>query len=266
MENPNVVIIVSVNKDYQDAAEIFLELFALNWPDCPYKILLSFSGPQFINYKDSLNFEFNKHQSLPCNIYSISKMINADYYICLLGDDFILKKIDTNEIQKLILSLYQNGIEYCNLYPQRKKSEDFYRYIHKNEVYGMSFLAFIASFDFIEREFCDNISDFEFEDKYLQFAALKGNRSKKWENRVILCTNLFHLEHGIVKGVWIPKTFYLLQKRSKKIQNSKRPKMKIYELIMFKAKGYFNRILNPKYRVIIKKILTKIGLKFSSNN
>ena len=230
-------IFVNISSKYQDVADVFFEQLEKNWDENKFDI------------------------TLPNRIYDAAVKKKADYYICFLGDAIIGNKIIQYKIEKLFHYMEANKIEYCNLIPiNQTKSDSLYRFIRKNEFYGIGFIAFIASYNFIIKEFKEKITDFEFEHKYLKMALLQNKN--EWTNRIILNKNIFNIWHGIIKGKWDRKVYRSLKNKSIVIRRSKRSKLSVFDTIYVRIARLSQYILTPMTRQKIKNILKKIGFKF----
>lgn len=257
-----IKIIVSVCKIYEDIAEIFFELFMKNWPDCPYDLIISsdYESEKF----PSNCIVFRGESSLPGNIYEISKKYPAEYYICLLGDAFISKEIDTNALNNLFQCLKNNYIEYCKLftYGFDNAQSEIIRKADLHKPYEVSFIAFIATIGFIQREFVNSISDFEFEHKYLQIAARNTENDYINQNSYAVVTyNVLHIRHGIQKGLWIRETYNDIEQISNLVKTNNRDKLSIIDSIYRRCAIITNQGPFSKTRAFLKKLLALLGNK-----
>lgn len=262
MHCENVKLIINISEKYNEVADIFVSLLNSNWKDCPFEIILSYNdGFFFKDYGYTAYVENN--QNIPNSIYNISKKYPADYYICLLGDAFISKKVDNNYIVKLIDIIEKKGISYCNLLPKRKKSKLF-RYIRKNEIYSINFISFIASHHFIEDEFKENISDLDFENKYLKSAFFNENNNEIWNDKIVNESNVLNIVHGINKGKWIRRSYNTL-KNNEFVKRSSYEKMTQTDTFFYRIRLLSQNFLKPSYRITLKKTFSKLGMNFNSD-
>lgn len=261
MENKNVKIIVSVSSCYKDIADLFFYCMKKNWPDCPFDCIVSFNDEKFNQYS-KYSYVGQKKDTIPDNIRNITNKYKADFYICLLGDAFISNAVNTKNVLKLIKYMEINKISYCNLFPLRKKNK-LITYIKNTDVYSMSFIAFIASNDFINKEFKNGVTDFEFEEKWLKSALENSNQKYVLKDKIINSSNILNIVHGIQKGVWIRKSYNYMKKNGLLV-NSNRNKMSIIQEIIFSIRVKAQIFLPPKFRYVLKKLLSKCGMKFST--
>lgn len=264
-----VTIILPTMSKYLDISDIFLHLFHKYWVDCPYELVVSIAGTVNGNLNEKIISNTSETSLLKC-IYNASKNYNSDAYICLLGDSFISSRIETEEIEAFIDTFLNSELEYCNLYPRkpyrnqmkRLCTDDRIRFIGKNEVYAMSFVGFICKPSFINKNFNTDESDLDFELKYIKKACKEFDSNKYWKGYGVLNNDLFHFVHGIDKGMWTYEAAQLLKKE--KIDISKRKKLSKLDLMKRRCINKFQYFVNPRYRAIIKKFLTKLGFKFTT--
>lgn len=213
-----VTIIVPTHSNYIDVCNIFFELFKKNWSDCEYDLIFSISGEnKEIENADTI---YNgKNVSLPRCIYNASLKKKSDIYICMLGDAFISEKVNSYEIAQLIKEFEELGGEYASLIlcKSKKKYTDsnlFFKQIYSKDHYAHSFIAFIASHDFIINNFNSEITDFDFEMNYVMNEGIDGFYYPK---HYIVKKNYLHLIPGIEKGRWNRKSFYIIKNKNKDV-------------------------------------------------
>lgn len=263
--NKDVKIIINITKRYKDIADIFFYLFKSNWPDCPYDYIISYNdGLEFGNYGKN-KYIANENDTLPTSIKKISDAYPARYYICLLGDAFISQRVNTDEFNKIIDLMRKNNIDYCNLYTS-KRNEQLFQYIKKDQIYGMSFIAFVASNNFIKNEFKNNISDVDFEEKWLRkacsYSGLKRNE-KKYCDKIENTNNILNIVHGIQNGKWFRKSYRKL-KKYQIVKENDREKISMKNTFILFFKSLIRNKISPKKRYYLKKLLSKLGMKFAS--
>lgn len=255
------IIIIPTHTDYMDVCKDFFYLMKHNWKDCPFKIVLSITG------KNQKDYNFHEYVTNPIDstltfcIYNAMKKYDAQYYICMLGDAFIDAKINNKDFFDLIDYMLNNNLDYCNLIPHNHlnciKLNDYSRYINMNERYGISFVAFIASKKFIDAEFGKEISDLEFEKKYIEIAE-KSKKNDFYSKYIILKTNIFNIYPGIVKGKWNRKVLRRLIRHNKNACFNTRPKLSIKEQIILDISNKFSFLFTNNCRKKIKKIISKV--------
>lgn len=247
----NTIIIVHVNKSYKDIADIFSLLIKKNWPDCPYQIIYSYTPFAFEDYTGE------KYESstglLPDNVYQIMTKYQADYAISLLGDAFITEKVDTKQFEGILETLQQYHFDYCRLFHSANKVKKL-KHIRKSELYGVSFIAFICSYKYAEREFKGK-SDSEFEKKYIEITRTCDNKRAAYRNIYALPNSTLCIEHGVVKGKWIRKVYSDVNKQiDVRSIGESRECMSPKEDILFNARLFMrNNLASGKLHRLISK-------------
>lgn len=255
-------VVVSISKIYKDIYNIFFDLVKINWPDCKWDI---------IEISDMDDTVYGKYQvkkgkvdTIPDCIYRVSEMYPADFYMFFLGDAFITRRVDNTKVENLLFEMQENGFKYCNLLKNHIcRKNTFYERLKKTESYGVQFITFIASKDFINTEFNKKVTDFDFEQKYLIIASKATE--EYYENYIAADKRLFGVLHGINKGCWIRKSYQFLRKKYPNIQLGNRRKqslkIEIYEDLAYLS----SQLLTTKTRSKIKQLMCKKGKKFYTN-
>lgn len=258
MNDINYKIILPTNTKYLDVTKNYIELLKINWPEAYEHLVLSLTGP--VNNELEFFNEFpivrnNEFDSLPTCVLNAASEYKADYYFIFLGDAFIFKRVNNDSVKDLLRSLIVNNIDYCRLLPQLHTNighfGKYYRNICTDERYSHSFVAFGASFQFIRSEFSNNITDRDFEIKYLKLANKK--KHSYFESRVILRKNIFCIMPSIQKGKWDRVNLAYLKRKYPEIVFSDRNIISWkYELII-KIRKIVLPVIPKKIRITLKK-------------
>lgn len=256
-------IVIPTHSNYIDICNIFMQLFKRNWPDCPYPIYGAVIGDDK-TIPGCQSIYCGSDQTLTDAVFFINKKYPTEFTICFLGDAFITGKVNQADVEKLIKDVYKDRINYCRLvtrtYEKKHLKKRQYRLITGKDVYCFSFVAFIASHNFIESEF-KNSSDLEFEKKYLE-KSKHLNHNYIYDDSAILVKNVFHIIPGINKGKWDRHVYRRLQKVNPALSIGNRPKLSIYIQARTDIIDFFQFFLPIEYRHYLKKTLAKLGMKF----
>jgi hypothetical protein len=203
IETEKWILIVHMNKRYADVAQVFNLLFERNWPDCPFKVIYSYSPSMFGNFNND-KYE-SKEGTLGDDVYKIMQLYHADYCISLLGDAFITDKVDTQQFLQQIRKLISRNFKYCRLYHSSNRTKKLAN-IRKIELYGISFIAFMCSYDFAYNELKGK-TDLDVEKKYILIARKSRCTQDVYRDMYALPNTSLSIEHGIVKGKWARKVY-----------------------------------------------------------
>lgn len=263
-EDKKLTIIVPTHDSYIDVFAIFFRLFKKYWPDCPYELVLScnafvpeegqFEGVKIIN---------NPEDCLITNrIYNAAVQYPSEYYLVLLEDMFFGKTVDTQRFESLISDLKKDCVSYCRLMPSETKKKLKLEYPPKCKPYAISLMGFICNTDFVEENFKENISGWDYEGLQLK-KNLQYTKKERFESAVICTGNPLNLIHGIAKGKWIRSAYKKIRKRNPELDLSGREKLSVGATVKSRISS-LSRVLSPKQRFKLKKFLSKLGFKFTT--
>lgn len=111
MKEKNVTILVNSCDKYEDAWEPFFKLLKVQWPDCPYEMVLSTETKNYscdcfnvktINSSPELSWSFR--------LKNVLNQIDTEYVLFFLEDFFLLEKVRTDIFERA-LSLIENKPE-----------------------------------------------------------------------------------------------------------------------------------------------------------
>ncbi|EPZ9215618.1 hypothetical protein JVI29_003079 [Clostridium perfringens] len=267
MNNTNYkyVIVIPTHTSYLDVCKVFIDLLKKNcsWISAP--IILSVVGDLSENCKKIYGCDvlLNKQgSSLPNCVLNATKEYKADYYICMLGDAFFCKPVDENIFIKFLNDLNKYQLEYCSLIPATQHSKikrlnNTLRYINKKDRYSFNFIAYAATANYIEEEFSGNITDLQFEEKYLTMCnnTLQDEYFKK---STIVIDNIFNIFPGIVKGKWDRRVYKLLRKNYKHLELSSRDRLSVFMMLYISCADIFAKYIPVRLRKCIKQIANRI--------
>jgi hypothetical protein ELI_1804 len=263
-----VLINLVTHSAYKDVCMDFLKLYRNNWKDCPFDFVISVVGEK-IEFEGFHTVYHGKTCQLPEAVYNVMHNSKYEYCISFLGDAFINKKVDNNDISNLLIEIKNNGIQYCCLVPRRpfrligKKAGSIIRYISSFDVYNMCFVAFIASRNFIEKEFAGQISDLEFESEYLR---INGDKRFYYKDRVIVTSNILNLVPGIDAGKWNRHAYKKLHNDNPDIHFNSRGVASLTTTVKNDLIHVLQLFISKKQRRIIKKVMSKIyKMKFMTD-
>lgn len=231
-----LIIIIHVCEDYKDIAEVFFRLLNKCWNDCPYKIVVSYKSHLFKDYGFE-SYVSSSDSGLGNDVYEIMFKYQANYCISLLGDAFILKQIATNEIRDILSGLMKRRVDYCRLFHSGNKVKQLSK-IDMNEIYGVSFIAFFASFNFVDSELREK-TDLQFEKKYLRIAREEKAEESAGFSLFALPNSTFGIVHGVVKGLWLRDSYKKVREVIGKDCIGSRKRMSLHKYLWFEIKVYF---------------------------
>lgn len=260
MKECRCVLVLPTNSSYLDVTENFLELLRINWPDCPYEVVVSITGEDI--KISGYNCIYNGDDAtLPDCVKAVAKEIPAKLYLCMLGDAFICSKWNNEIFESILDEMITHKIQYCSLkktrlYYKEKDYNKYLRYINHNDRYGFTFISFIADKKFIDTEFRHRTSDFDFENQYLRIANKKDG--KYYRYGISVKENYFDIHPGIIKGKWERGVYRLIKGKYNRLNLAERELLSIPLDMYYRFSDYIAPVLPVSVRENIKKTLNKV--------
>ena len=252
------VVVIPTSSLYIDICMNFIDLLEKNWNDCPYEIVLAITGDnvEVTNCKQIKKIYCGQSVTLPQCIFNVAKKVRVEYYICFLGDAFLSERVQNSDIENIIITMKMYQIEYCRLIPKKRRNvEKINSYLRRpcdKERYTVSFIAFISSFNFIEKEFGRTVTDLDFERKY--------EKVTNCQDFAVVNHNYLHIVAGIDKGRWNRRALHRLKKRNPSVEFSKRGKLSVKDQLIYDLREIFEPIMSEQIRKKVKRLLSKLGI------
>lgn len=266
--NETVTIIIPTHSNYMDVCKIFLKLLEKNWPTCRSDVIVSVFGkkPEYFQKSDNVKVFYcgEKSNLIQC-IVSATKTVESNYYMSILADSLISKKIDEEQVQLFISELQKNNVEYCNLYPRKSSYNncEMLRSIYCDERYGVNFVAFAFNDMFIHNTLSKFTSDMQFEEYFLK-QSHDGKKNHAFQNYYILQKNIFSFKHGVYQGKWLRDSYRFLKEESL-LYLTERECIFLKKYLFFRVVTAIESIFPAKVLIKIKRVLIKLGFKFASD-
>lgn len=258
-------IIVNSFDGYSDLLDDFLNLFYLNWKNCPYDIYIA-NGEKKIDDSRVIVVNSGKNAEWSNRTRNAIKKTNSKYVLLLLDDYFIGDKIDNKEIIDRINFIEKNNIKYykfsCDSTNLKKETcYKGFKGIHTIPTdfrYGISLQPAIWERDYLNTLLGDgNYSSWKFE--FDRINELDKNK-KIYKNHVYDDTNIFNILHMVVGGKIILDSFLKLKKKNYTLMTN-RQKMNIIEFLMYKTKLLASNLFNDEQKSKIKNFFKNNNLK-----
>lgn len=99
-------VLVNSCDSYEDTWEPFFKIFKIQWPDCPYPIVLNTESKKYVD--EGLNVKcpnnFGETDKIPWGkrLIGVLKSIESEYVIFLLDDFFFTGRVDQDRINECI--------------------------------------------------------------------------------------------------------------------------------------------------------------------
>lgn len=171
-------IIVSTCDAYSDVWDSFFIQFFKYWPDCPYSVYIT-TNKKIYKDKRVKTITTGEDKGWATNMRLVFERINIPYFIILLEDFPLKKKVDTERIKKLLEIIKKENAAYLRLYPAPGPDKKFKNYKEVGEVskeapYRTSLMAAIWNTEIFKSLLKDEETAWD-----MEFAG--AERSKKIE-------------------------------------------------------------------------------------
>lgn len=256
----SVCLLISSPSSYRDAFNISSDLFTKYWKDCPYKKIYA---TDFLEVElDGSDYDIivtNEKDDWMTRMNFVLDKIQTEYVILLTDDLFIKKKINNQEISKLMNYIYENKILYTRLFKnnnfkkKQNKIESSYFKLKYNQSYARSLLGGIWNKEFLMSTLRSNTENaWSLEEEWNKEGLARNN---EYISQHLYFHNDYFF-HAIYKGMWFRSVKRFLKTRGIALQ-SNRKSLSITNTILIIVKKKFRDLLTPKSKYIIKKLLKR---------
>lgn len=265
--NYDMAILVVSCDAYADVAKYFFPLLKRYWPDCNYNIY-------FIN--NTLNEDYENvtvingglNMDWSGRVKSALNNIKEKYVLFMLEDYYIGEPVDSSEIMQAINIMESEKLLYYKITNKPKGTKKYKNYnflstIPDNQPYGINLQAAIWKKDFF-LNILGEIDCSAWKVEINQLKNVKSKYSKDIEGCVVDTRNIIDIHNGVIKGKWVPKTLHYFRKRDFYIDTGKREKLSMIDRFSITIRGNCKSLFSNHTRKLLKKYLSKIGFKFTS--
>ena len=111
MKEKNVTILVNSCDKYEDAWDPFFKLLKVQWPDCPYDMVLSTETQKYnCDCFDVKTINSDSELSWSARLKNVLNQIDTEYVLFFLEDFFLLEKVRVDIFERA-LNLIENNHE-----------------------------------------------------------------------------------------------------------------------------------------------------------
>ena len=104
---------------YEDMWYDFVNLFHKNWPDCPYPLSIVDNvaelDPQKVDTSKVTVLHAGKDAEYSRKVQLAVDQIDAEYYLLLLEDFFVVKPVSNRKIRDVLAFIQREKIEYYTM-------------------------------------------------------------------------------------------------------------------------------------------------------
>lgn len=203
---------------YEDMWYDFVNLFHKNWPDCPYPLYIVDNtaelDPHKVDAAKVTVLHAGKDAEYSRKVQVAVNQIDAEYYLLLLEDFFVVKPVSNGKIQGVLDFIQRENIEYYTMpMPEFVNNKETVCYGDRKDVfrittgkeYLMSCQPSVWKRDFLN--LCigrENYNAWIFEGIYAKTPCVRNEEFLK--KSVIDYSNVLQLRHGALQGKMLPAT------------------------------------------------------------
>ena len=269
---------------YKDLWIDFVRLFKKYWPDCPYELVITSNTENYDYFEGIKVINAGKNAEYSKKIQFALQEVESDYYLILLEDFFMSKKINNNDFNTLFNNIIDRQIKYysmpmnefSNNYKGKKiQGHKFERTISHKAKYTLSCQPAIWEKNFLMN--CignENYNAWVFEGV---FCKSKVAHSKDFLKDCIVNTNNpLAILHGALQGKIVPTTSQTLFENGYQLSTNREVipkfiykkylrKIKIRGLLPYFMQNMLRKIINhksvlDKYNIEIDAIIKERGI------
>lgn len=261
--NDRITLTIHTCEKFSDIWDVSIGLLNKNWNDRNMNTILVTDDESSRSFQNVQLFCAGKGLDMPERTKKLLSTINTEYIFFTLDDYFLVDKIDSNRINKLLDIMDKNKIDYLsfkNHHTTRKvidSDEKIYELdLNSGEDYIVNLYPGIWRTSFMKKTLEEKKDIWDYEVSLTKYAI---------EQNSVCCTskgNQFPILDGVRKGKFLHKSYSFLKKNN--LYDGDREIISyLTEIKLFMMDQL--KIYLPKPIVIrIKKIMRKFGYKFFS--
>lgn len=253
---------------YADVAEFFFPLYQKYWPDSPYHVYFV-NNTLHKNYGQKVTIiNAGNEMDWSGRLKFALKQIKEKYILFMLEDYYIGRPVETYKISEALNIMDSEKLKYYKITNQPKgksvyKNFSYLSPIPDNQPYGINLQAAIWEKDFFEESLGDNdCSAWEIEINHLR--KVKDEFTENISGCVVDTREIIFILNGVIKGKWVPATLKYFNKQNFRIDLGKRSKLSLKDEISIKARGTLASFFSNSSRRFLKRHLSKLGFRFTS--
>ena len=270
--NTNMSIVVVGCDKYSDIAEYYLEFLHKNWNDCMYPVFVATESYQF-NDPNVRSIICGKDSTWTGRAIEAISKTETDYILLTVDDIYMSEKVDSEEISKILDFMESEKILYYRIpvFRTTKKYDVSYpgnenvELIRAQKPYAVSIGTAIWNKEEILKILGDGTKTaWDLEN---DFSQLSMNTNTTFIEKYVSDKRfLLHSVHMIKAGRWIPKAAKEMTKKGNSIDYSERGFVPFSQTMRSHIYGIGSKLCPPSMRKTVKKIMTKVGFTFATNN
>lgn len=263
----DLAIVLTIFDGYEDLWDDCIKKIKVFWKDHPP--IYVFTNEIKKEWDGVKCFPVGKNAEWSMKARKAIEVIPEHFFILLLEDFFIGKKVNNDEIEKVLHLMQEDGISYCKLCEnneiihRRKKKycEGLpFEVIYKDEEYGISLQASLWNKEY----FSDLLGNENYNAWVFELNQLKKTKGELHDvlyDAIDDPRNILNIYHGALQGKMIPKTVKYFERINMKLTTN-RAVMSHSEYFRYWIKQLGRDIVPSFMQKKVKKIAQRFGMTF----
>ena len=265
--NEKLSIFVDSYDGNSDVWENYFKIFNYYWNDCKYPLYLVANEADY-KYKNLKVLKVGKNREwFRCTLNALYE-IDSKYIMFLLDDHYFSKKMKNEDVEEIISTMEEKQLFFYRLSPcgevdvekKRKKVMTSFVYAINLQPAIWERAVFINYLEQLVAMGCKTPWEFE---RYFIEKFSQSKENKEIEGVMYDTRDLMGYKNAIIQGKWVRHVLnYYNRNTELRLSPGKRPYMSVSSEIFDILKRFSHRFLDYEKRKRIKKIMSKIGIKF----
>jgi len=270
--NERMAIVIPACDKYLDIVSEYMKYLRANWSDCPFEIILvtetqQYSDPRITSFVTSATTNWTGR------VLEGIKHTNCKYILTTVEDAFIAKTVNTQDIFDILDFMDKHKIAYYRNPKNghiRTKENSFgdFEYackIEKDGIYSRTLGIDIWNRQALIDLFGDGtMTAWDVENYFIEYAV--KSESGYFEDWVSDSRNFLNVIETVSKGKWFPSAIKEFKKLKEPISIGNRGILPTSDTVQRRIHNSMNHVVPKKLRKPLKRILTRLGFKFASQN
>lgn len=270
--NKDLAILIPACDAYLDVFSEYMRYFRLNWPDCPFELIL-ITETKEVHDERVTSITTSDKTEWAGRILAGAEATECQYLLTSIEDGFISERVNTDEVLSILEFMKRAGIQYyrnpkrdikkvknpiCKEYPNAYK-------IRKNQIYGVNMGYVIWDRKKLIEVFGDGEKNAWQIEEHLNEIALNSDDGY-YDEIVSDKHNFLHVIETVSGGKWMPTEIRRLEALGLPVNLGNRgvlPKADIYRR---RLHWIANRIVMPEHRKKVKRLFSALGYRFVTKN
>ena len=253
---------------YKDARDLFFKSIDRYWPDLNYPMIIACNKPlDGENYKGKVIVCDESLTDSKRHLEAL-KHTETEFTLLIVEDGLITAPVNNKRLDEIVEYMEKNHIDFCKLTntPNKrgKKIKDlpFAKKINRRQPYGINYLCGIYRKSFLMELLDSDCKDsWEIEEHLLKDALSEPHGY--YDNKILVTDNPLHVRFCIEQGKWSYWAKKTIAKKGYCIESS-RKSWSIWHDFFARSKHFASSFFPIRLRFGLKKVLSKIGFKFTS--